>query len=362
MRTRKYEISILNLLLCFQVIFIHVSSATIARLQVGQTWYDVILCIQYFCQFAVPGFFMLSGLKMMLKFRNAEKLHYFRFLWSRFKGIILPYAFWVVMYYLYFANTPMYSDAYPLNIGKIAGYILNGDLAAHFYFVIVIVQFYLLMPLWVWLMKRCDKMLLCAVAVMMNLLFQFLPDFLEGYGIIFTQNADLLTNYIAYWMIGCCIGWEYERYREHLSKRWAALLAFGLLSAGLYMHIIYRQMLMNGVELVYGESVHIIMSVLMPLGLLAAFINLAKLPLKFRWCRVTDSISYNVYLMHCLFLYFLTDFLHGAGIAQTWGQELLWRALYGYVPAFAFSLLWYGAKVFMKKLTVKQNTAIPPSM
>ena len=66
-KTRKTEISMLNILLCLMVVFIHVSSAPVSQLNKESFQYITVMVPWRLSAFVVQGFIFLSGLKFFIK-------------------------------------------------------------------------------------------------------------------------------------------------------------------------------------------------------------------------------------------------------------------------------------------------------
>ena len=65
-KTRRSELSILNLLFCFLVLWIHCSSHPVSTLNHSSWQYGVMVCLQRISFVSVSGFFFLSGVKTAL--------------------------------------------------------------------------------------------------------------------------------------------------------------------------------------------------------------------------------------------------------------------------------------------------------
>ena len=100
MTQRKQELSLLNIVLCMLVIYIHVSSVPVSQLQKGSWQFAVIVILWRLSAFVVPGFIFLSGLKLFLN--KSQHIAYGNFYLRRLMTIVIPYILWVVIYYLYF--------------------------------------------------------------------------------------------------------------------------------------------------------------------------------------------------------------------------------------------------------------------
>lgn len=63
---RRPELSRLNVLFCLLVVFIHVASHPVSTLDPLSWQYALVLIPQRLAFVSVPGFFLLSGLKLTL--------------------------------------------------------------------------------------------------------------------------------------------------------------------------------------------------------------------------------------------------------------------------------------------------------
>ncbi len=337
----KYrEISLINALLCVQVVFMHVSSPIVSGTVSGEWQHEILFCVQYLLLYTVPAFVMMAGVKLGLRAADGRRFSYLPYLWGRIRRVVLPYLFWAAVYLLYIV---LFSKrAYPPDLGSALGEILRGDVAAHFYFVPLIMQFFLLAPLWVYLLKRWRGETLCTAAAIVTMCAQYIPQFLAEHGVYFPFNDTLFPSYLLYWMMGLCIGYDYERFRASLKSHRLALTIIAAVSAGAYVFVMYSQLGRGGENLPYGESVRILSSAALCAAVLALCTGAGGR--RGRILAAADGISYNVYLSHCLFLFMLEDYLAGCGAAVGVGAEFALRLAAGFVPAVVLGLLWYGAK------------------
>ena len=134
---RKSEISLLNTVFCLLVVFIHICSEPVTRLTSGTPAHFMAFSLWKLSSFVVQGFILLAGIKQFLVPKSQSYPSYIK---SRILKIVLPYVLAVVVYYLYFVWR-QYISFSPKELLK---YIITGDMSAQFYFVIAILQFYLL--------------------------------------------------------------------------------------------------------------------------------------------------------------------------------------------------------------------------
>jgi len=78
------EISLMNVILCFSVVMIHLTSSPLAVLRKDSIWYLIIFMINKGLCFCVPAFIFLSGFKLYGKYKD-EKIDIKRFFLRKIK-------------------------------------------------------------------------------------------------------------------------------------------------------------------------------------------------------------------------------------------------------------------------------------
>ena len=97
-------------------------------------------------------------------------LDYRKFYSNRLIRIVVPYIAWNLIYYLYF----VLKGYFPFSLYNRPLY--TGETCYPFYFIVVIVQFYALAPLWFLIVKKSNiTVVLVLSAVVTFLLHQYLP-------------------------------------------------------------------------------------------------------------------------------------------------------------------------------------------
>src|SRR5574344_1595847 len=126
MKKRIAEISIVNVVLCLLVVFIHVSSVPVTALD-RASWQAAAVFVPWkLASFVVQGFLFLGGMRMYLSGGDRRDYrHYYR---SRFQTIYLPYVLWNAVYFLYFVQTD-YIEGGALRFLR---YLVEGTLVAPF--------------------------------------------------------------------------------------------------------------------------------------------------------------------------------------------------------------------------------------
>lgn len=104
-------------------------------------------------KFAVPTFVFLTG--VVLVYNYYENFSYQKFIWKRTLDIFLPYALWSVIYFAYYNGLGLNVDS----LKSFAKQLVLGSSSYHLWYIVMIFQFYLLLPVFLFLFKLLKPML-----------------------------------------------------------------------------------------------------------------------------------------------------------------------------------------------------------
>lgn len=312
------------------VIFIHVSSAPIVSLNKTSAAYLVLYILWRAAQIAVPGFIFVSGMKTALHY-SAQDEPYFPYLFGKIKRIYLPYVICTVVYYVYFVSQHYFA----FSAKDLVSYILAGNLAAHFYFVIIIMQFYILMPLFKRAVLGISRSVFLVFSLLIMLLFgQFLPDmlgYLSAGKVQFIWNDRVFTTYLFYYALGLAGGAYYDSFCKVLAKNKRVLSIAFFLFAFLYIAVGYLYA-RHGSALMYDGILQICYCTsFLPLLFLRAkeldekHAKVCASPL----FRLLNRSTYPIYLWHVLVMQIIDLWISRLGIARQ-GPAFLIRTIFTY--------------------------------
>ncbi len=128
------------------VLAIHTTGPAFLTLQFGAFWEQVLLVtINQIFRFSVPMFLFISAYLFAMRL-GGKKFSYTKFLAGRIKRVFIPYLLWSLFYITlrYITEDP---TVYTMGIWDLAIAILTGSAYGHLYFIPLIFQFYLLLPL-----------------------------------------------------------------------------------------------------------------------------------------------------------------------------------------------------------------------
>ncbi len=186
-----------------------------------------------FFRFSVPLFLLLSGLTLTLS-QERRGLNLFRFYEKRFVKILAPYVLWTV-FFTYYLSTSVAT----ISLQTIYHNILYGDADYHLYFMVVILQCYLVFPLFYSLLKKCSTTWRQAIVILLILLQGLLYFFFELYKVrnyqIDEYHAFRFAGFwFIYFLLGIACGLSYETISAFIKRMWLPLiLCFGLVTFGI---------------------------------------------------------------------------------------------------------------------------------
>ena len=296
---KKQEINILNVFFCIMVIFIHASGAVVSGPEDSLAYMGIFPIWNLF-SVAVPGFIFLSGLKSGLNQEEFTFKSYGVYVANKFKKIYFPYVLWVILYYLWFIS----QGYFPFSVSELVKYILNGTLAAHFYFVIIIMQFYMLFPV----VKRVVKRFSPALILLSSLIISY---FSEKYLSIviyditkvnFIYTDRLFTTYLVYYAFGLICAQNYEKVLNTGKNKW--LIAFCALLAIVFC-VSFRTPYYQISKLMFCLNI---------IPCLLAFSSKISTDgfFKSKFFKCVNSATFNIYLSHLLFMQIIDTYIISA--------------------------------------------------
>ena len=330
---KRPELNYMNAIASLCVVLIHVLS--IAIFQVERTsWKGAAIYFPWrLSAYVVPMFLYTGALKMARQFadRTITPGSYWTYCVGRVKKIYLPYVLWVVIYFFSF-----------LQIGYVRGeageffqYLFTGTLSSPFYYIILVMQFYFLMPLWVWMVRHVPAWLGMTMGLLVTVCMQGFPQLLAGFGVEFAYTDRVFATYLIFWMAGLYAGKHYEAFQQSLQKRCVKPICAVLVLLCAWLG--YLQYCGTAVPF-HMDNVKM-MADLLSIGLLHSIcISLTRAPAKIQHTlQGLAGASFFLYLSHCLFLTLGTAWLQGRGVTDL-SLLLSARALVCYTAPF---LVWF---------------------
>lgn len=298
------------------VIAIHVGSMAISA---GTATPFAALITNILSRYSVPAFFFISGYGLFYSKPLEETFSYGQFLKKRLHSIGKPYLIASLLYLIYY--TILNRDLSVLDPSNILFSLFFGTSQYHIYFLVILIWFYLLFPLWRRLMQAMEKaglkLSLAVLFVLQVLLYEGSFHFWSYPGWI-AQNW-LLTNlmnfrlnyfpffYLFIFMLGGVIARHYQDFKALITGKKALLTAFFALSAGFNTWMFCRWTFRYGMP--YEDTINALQQLSLP-GLVytiasvlffSMILQSGSYPLKGALKRMSDR-SFVIYLIHPVFI------------------------------------------------------------
>ncbi len=332
MRRKLEEISSFETILCLFVVMIHVLSDSIASYPKGSVLSAVSFIFSRFLTFAVPAFIMSSGIKFAHTFSEGS-FNYFSFLKRRITKIYIPYLIMATIYYLYFVFHRHYFDFSWAVLGR---HLSLGTIAAPFYFIVVIMQMYILAPITLGFCKNITPVFGILLAGIITVVSKYLM-------LDFQYSDRVFLAYFVYWIIGCYLGINFDMNLERIRRKKLPLVISGLLLTLLYSVVAYLEFL-DFFHLFSTEILKMIFAAV------ASVMWLAIMPMyQHEGADILSPATFYIYLIHCLVIFETEHIMENLNIAST-PQRFFITFFSAYIISVVLSVLCaqIKAKIFRK--------------
>lgn len=211
---RKYyeEITFIRAVACLFVLMTHVT--LMYPEDVMTVSLKVTMILNQFARVGTPVFCLISAFLLFNSFKE-KKMDHRKFTISRTKKIVVPYLVWSMVYLVAMEISGKGSFEWH----RIPGYLLLGDSYVHLYFIVIVLQFYLLFMLThrFYSKRNIGWLSIASIVVMISW-------YLARDGHVLNHRAFIL-NWIGYFMMGGFMAYYYEEIQQ-LIKRYSKLILY----------------------------------------------------------------------------------------------------------------------------------------
>lgn len=227
-KSKIQEVELVRAIAILGVLIIHITAQGTVEIPLGSRSQIIYLVINKLSNFAVPVFVMISA--MVLFYRYAGQWSgraALGFYVKRIKYIVIPYLLWAFFYYIFYQWLPTQTWAQVHVDWLYFGDALRwGQTGYHLYFIILILQFYLLFPLWMTAVEKWPwfRRHFLKLAIAFQIAF-YVYQLWQG---PFERPATLFGTYTGLFAVGAAIGLNYEKFRRSFHHIWWILILAGL--------------------------------------------------------------------------------------------------------------------------------------
>ena len=159
---------------------------------------QLVALFEIVSRFSVPIFFFVSAFGLFYKINLDEPFDYKNFLRRRFKAVLLPYLIWSVLYIVhdnFFYGSGIPAPAYALEI------LFFGLAKYQLYFLVILIWFYLLMPVWIKIVRKMTRKKLF-VLLFLQIAFDYFSSYsAELSNFIYSLPHDSILRLFLMWRL-----------------------------------------------------------------------------------------------------------------------------------------------------------------
>lgn len=316
----------------------------------------LVAILEIVSRFSVPIFFFISAFGLFYKIDLDAPFNYGKFLRRRFKAVLLPYLIWSAFYVIhdnYFYGSGIPSPEYAAEI------LFFGLAKYQLYFLVILIWFYLLMPLWIKILRNItpEKFLAIFIAQIAFNYFSSYNTGLASYTEALPQDSllklflmwrlnYLVLHYVFIFILGGFFGVHSQEFFRWMTARKGFICLTFFTTLIIFVGYFYR--------LVYVKNYDILSAVntahqLSPLGFLytiAASVFLFMLFHCYKFARPIQAFigylganSYLVYLIHPLMITYLSKWLAESGRLMTAPNTIIFFILTVLMSLIASSII-----------------------
>jgi len=210
------EIPIIRSIATMLVVLVHVTSRIYYAN--GEFTNHVIGYFNQFSRLGTPIFAVISGFLLTIStLKRPFDLNYF--IKSRFTKILLPFIIWTTLYIILSFS---FDETFNSLSNNIINTYLLGSGETHLYFILVVIEFYILFPLLQKISSGKPIVILYVLATILNIfwfyfgngLFQFKNDIINT----FINSRIFILNWISFFVLGILFAKHYENVNKLIIK------------------------------------------------------------------------------------------------------------------------------------------------
>lgn len=157
----------------------------------------LVACFEIITRFSIPIFFFISAFGLFYNFSFTEPFNYSAFLKRRMKAVLVPYLVWIIFYIIF--NQLVFHVGWP-GPRLLLEMFFFGTAKYQLYFIVILLWFYVLMPLWIRLLSDMTIEKLALILIFQILFNNFSSRTLWNIQIANPLIRELVDYRLNYWI------------------------------------------------------------------------------------------------------------------------------------------------------------------
>ena len=235
------------------VIGIHIGSQYIMNPSAN---IHLVALFETFTRFSVPIFFFISAFGLFYNLNIHEPFDFWTFNKRRLKTVLIPYLAWSLFYLIY--DGMLYGVGFPDPL-HLLSILFFGNAKYQLYFMVILLWFYLLMPLWIAMVRRLTIPWL-GILLALQIAFDYWSSFSSSFNIYVYGLPDdsmlkpFLMYRLNYWvlhyffifLLGGYLSVHSEKFMAFMKKHLHGLTCFFFFTLGGLMAYYYEKIYVDG--------------------------------------------------------------------------------------------------------------------
>jgi len=311
------------------VIGIHTGAYSLTNPQVNV---HLFALLEIFTRFSVPIFFFVSAFGLFLQQDLSAKFDYSAFMLRRLRTVLIPYLVWSILYMTHY--TIISGDTLFWLPPLLFEYLFFGLASYQLYFLVILLWFYTLMPLWRWIVQQslAHPVRNLGILLLLQIAFNYYSSYLLEFHFANYYLNIAIQHRLSYWVLhytfifvlGAICAVKYTAFQAALERYRSQLSIFFVMTLGGMLLFYYDLLYVAGYT---PEQAVNIDHQLSPIGVLYTLSATLFWFMLFNRQNIPQGIaavlgrlgehSYMVYLIHPLVMYYLVNFLMQLGVIMS---------------------------------------------
>ncbi|MBQ1417605.1 MAG: acyltransferase [Selenomonas sp.] len=308
----------------------------------------LVALLETVTRFSVPIFFFISAFGLFYNLNINEPFDFKSFTKRRLKTVLIPYLAWSLLYLVH--DGLLYGVGFPDPL-HLLSILFFGNAKYQLYFMVILLWFYLLMPLWIAIVRRLTMPKL-AVLLALQIAFDYWSSFSTGFNLYVYSLPDssllkpFLMYRLNYWvlhyffifLLGGYLSVHSQQFMAFMKAHLRGLTSFFFFTLGGLLTYYYEKIFFDGYTPMEAiNTAHqlcpwgIMYTIAASLFFFAVFTYVKFPPSLSQSLHLLGKHSYFAYLAHPLFITYIGLMIQHKGLVMTapliigfyWGALLL---------------------------------------
>lgn len=307
MKKRIYEYDIVRMIATLSVIVVHISAMAIVGFEAYSPHSILTIFLNRLLKYTTPVFVYLAGSLIYESYKN-RPFTYSRFVIGRSKRILIPYVLISLMYYGFLT----YVSRGTLSVADFMMQTITGSVQYHLYFIPIIIQLYLLTPVFLYLKKKLPLQVLMPLLIIISYWSTLMMKF--------KYSDRIFIKFMVPYVLGLYFGGQLIGWLKTLNKKMLALISVTLASGVYYAYMFMKYFYGEASSELLRDSGWFIYCILSCFTLTWVGMYLSKSKGFVKVSAHFSKLSYYIYLLHPLFIAVGVRLMNKLGLISTSGR------------------------------------------